>query len=303
MEDDGAHVGREDGGGRIGLADDDLRRVDDLALLVDPRHELREVVLDVELAQVLGHPAPALHVDDDALRVRARRGPALPLGLLDAGIERGARSRRQDARGLDVVLLLERFHRVLHLEVVGVLGAARHLQAQPLAQQCDMGMLAAELEVRPVRQARAGRPSSPAPARHVPAAGLQQGLAQLLELLVLGIEVAQVVAGRLAWRPWPPARPWDRATSSFTSMSLLICAGSRRPPRAWRAYLRAARPSLISAPASASGAVAPGASCGSSKAEAGSPQSSALRISAMAWLALAVKPSPVTQSRGSLRAA
>ena len=39
----------------------------------------------------------------------------------------------------------------------------------------------------------------------------------------------------------------------FWSRCLLICAGSRRPPRAWRAYLRAARPSLISAPARASG--------------------------------------------------
>ena len=44
------------------------------------------------------------------------------------------------------------------------------------------------------------------------------------------------------------------AQVGFWSMSLLICAGSRRPPRAWRAYLRTARPSLISAPASASGA-------------------------------------------------
>ena len=53
-----------------------LRRMDDLALLEDARHELRQVVLDVELAQVLRHPAPALHVDDQALRLRAGRGGA-----------------------------------------------------------------------------------------------------------------------------------------------------------------------------------------------------------------------------------
>ena len=108
MEDDGAHVGREHRRRRVRLADDDLRRMDDLALLEDPRHELRHVVPDVELAQVLRHPAPALHVDDQALRVRAGSGPGCRLSLLDAGVERGARARRQDARGLDVVLLLER---------------------------------------------------------------------------------------------------------------------------------------------------------------------------------------------------
>ncbi len=91
------------------------------------------------------------------------------------------------------------FHRILHLEVVGVLGAARHLQAQPLAQQCDVRMLAADLEVGPVRQAHTGRVRLHRLRRsQVSAAGLQQSLAQLLELRVPGIEVAQIVAGRLA---------------------------------------------------------------------------------------------------------
>ena len=39
----------------------------DLAVLDDARQELRHVVPDVELAEVVRHPAPALHVDEDAL--------------------------------------------------------------------------------------------------------------------------------------------------------------------------------------------------------------------------------------------
>ena len=149
----------------------------------------------MQLAQVLRHPAPALHVDDQALHLRAR-GRSRLVGF-DAGVERGARPGGEDARGLDLVLLLERFHRVLHLQVVGVLRAAGHLQAEPPAQQCDLRMLAADLEARPVGQPHARGVRLHRLRGDVAAAGLQQGLAQLQELLVLGIEVAQGVAGRL----------------------------------------------------------------------------------------------------------
>ena len=60
-------------------------------------------------------------------------------------------------------------------------------------------MLDAELEARPVGQRAAARGVGGFGRLgcDVPAACLQQGLAQALELLVLGMQVAQVVAGRL----------------------------------------------------------------------------------------------------------
>ena len=170
-----------------------------MTLLEDARHELRQVVLDMELAQVLRHPAPTFHVDDQALRLRAGRG-GCELVRFHAAVERRARARRQDAVGLDVVLLLERAHRILHLQVVDVLRAAGQRQVEPLAQDCDLRMLAAELEARPVGgQPRAGFRLHRL-GGGVPAAGFQQGLAQPLELLVLRVQVAQVVAGRLGRR-------------------------------------------------------------------------------------------------------
>ena len=66
--------------------------MDDLALLEHPRHELGDVVPDVELAQVLGHPAPALHVDDQALHLGAE-ARAWRRGLLLAPPLRAARVR------------------------------------------------------------------------------------------------------------------------------------------------------------------------------------------------------------------
>ena len=167
-----------------------------LALLEDARHELRQVVLDVELAQVLRHPAPALHVDDEALHLRAGgRGAGLSgfTPPLSAERVRGVR--------MPVAWMLfccwNALHGILHLQVVDVLRAAGQRQVEPLAQDYDLRMLAAELEARPVGgQPRAGFRLHRL-GGGVPAAGLQQCLAQPLELLVLRVQVAQVVAGRL----------------------------------------------------------------------------------------------------------
>jgi hypothetical protein len=192
-------------GAEIRLADDDLGRVDDLALLVHAADELGDVVPDVHLAEVLGHPAPALHVEDQALHLAARKlglgrclgGP----GRRHAGIEGSPRPRRQSAGGDDVVAALELLERVLHLQVEGLLGTARRRQIEPLAQQRHVGMLGAELEGRPVGQPREGGRLAPlglGSRRLLAAAGLQESLAQAHELDVLGMQVTQVGAGGLA---------------------------------------------------------------------------------------------------------
>ena len=141
--------------GVSGLPTTILRRMDDLALLVDARHELRDVVPTWNSPRCSGIQRQRSMLTIEALRLRADERGLPPVGLLHAAIERGARARRQHARGLDVVLLLERLARAsCTSQVVDVLRAARQRQAEALAQQRDVRMLAAELEVRPVRQPR-----------------------------------------------------------------------------------------------------------------------------------------------------
>ena len=86
-------------------------------------------------------------------------------------------------------------------------------------------------------------------------------------------------------------------------MSSLRVEGSTRPPRAKRAYFRIASWSLISATACASVVLGRSPAGGSSKADADSPQSSALPISLMAVCALAENPMGVIHTGGSLRSA
>ncbi len=81
-----------------------------------------------------------------------------------------------------------------------VLGAARGWHAQTLAQQGDVGMLRAELELRAVRQAHGrgvGAGGLGGSRCAAAATRLEQGLAQALELLVPGMQRAQVVARRV----------------------------------------------------------------------------------------------------------
>ena len=65
IEHDLLHVLAEDRRLLVGLADDHARRVDDLAVLDDAQHEFGDVDVHVEGAEVVGQPAPALHVDED----------------------------------------------------------------------------------------------------------------------------------------------------------------------------------------------------------------------------------------------
>ena len=68
---------REDRRRRVGLADDHARLVHDRSVVDHAQCELRQVHLDVPLAEILRQPTPALHVGDD---VGGRHGRAAPLG-------------------------------------------------------------------------------------------------------------------------------------------------------------------------------------------------------------------------------
>ena len=73
VEHDGLHVGGENRGRVSQQADDDLVGVNDLPVFHHVEHVLRDVVLNVDLAEILRHPPPALHVDDDLLDVALAR--------------------------------------------------------------------------------------------------------------------------------------------------------------------------------------------------------------------------------------
>src|SRR5690349_17182467 len=81
----GAHLGGEDRCWIFGLSDNYLLHIDGLVVLDDAGDELRNVVPDVVRAKLGGHPAPALHIDDEKL------GVALIGRLLAAGLALGTR--------------------------------------------------------------------------------------------------------------------------------------------------------------------------------------------------------------------
>ena len=107
----------------VPLADHDAGRLEDLAVLVDVEVEVRDVDPDVEVAEVLRHPAPALHVGEDQADV-----------VVGGGVQRVDRALADDAVGVQTLLLLERLDRGEHRLVelprrVGRLGDARGARA------------------------------------------------------------------------------------------------------------------------------------------------------------------------------
>ena len=74
IEDDGLHVGGEHGRGIADRADQRLVGINGLPVLHDVQHERGRVVPHIDVAEVLGHPAPALHVDDQPLDVLVAAG-------------------------------------------------------------------------------------------------------------------------------------------------------------------------------------------------------------------------------------
>src|SRR5262249_58894903 len=67
IEYDALHLGGEDRRGIFKLADGDLVRMDHFSVPDYVEHELRNVVLHIDLPEIDRHPAPTLHVTHDAL--------------------------------------------------------------------------------------------------------------------------------------------------------------------------------------------------------------------------------------------
>ena len=111
VEDHELHVGREDRGRRVGLADDDLFLMHQLAGVIDAGRVLGDIILDVECAHVGGQPAPAFHVEGDAFDVAGGVGRGGGLLLFAAAVEGGSGCARDHAVGVEAVLVLERFDR------------------------------------------------------------------------------------------------------------------------------------------------------------------------------------------------
>ena len=105
MKNDELHVSRENRRRRIGSANDDLLSEDDLSLVDDPGHLLGHTVPNIEIAEIVGHPPPPLHVRDEppnvvcchVARWRAaggqqrllQTGKLVVLGMQSAQIARG----------------------------------------------------------------------------------------------------------------------------------------------------------------------------------------------------------------------
>ncbi len=186
MEDHEQHVGGEHRRGRLGLADHDPLGQHQLALVVDLGHLLGHAVPDVERAEVLRQPAPTLHVDDQpGGGVAARRPQRVVQGVAGCPSDNAGR--------LLPALLLKGLHRVGQRIVVDILLAAgRSGDAQALAQQGDVGMRLAGLELRSRRNAHVRGIDL-----RLHAACRQHGLPQPLELRMLRMQPAQVGIDRI----------------------------------------------------------------------------------------------------------
>jgi hypothetical protein len=126
---------------RVHLAGDDTLAMDHPAVLDDAYRELGDVDPDVVVAEVLGHPAPLLHVGQDA-----------PGAALLDGIQRLTRRRIDDAVGLlQAMPCLELRDRRGQGVVVEVLVLERRRDAKTLAHQRNMPMACAGLELGPIR--------------------------------------------------------------------------------------------------------------------------------------------------------
>ena len=152
------HLVAEDRRHVEGLADHDALRQQRLGLVDQLEREVGEVDEDVALAQVVGHPAPALQVEDD---------------LLDPGLDRhveGCQGLRADG-GVDseAVAVLHAFDRLGEPRVVeiGIAAGGRRVvgrrqvapEPEALPQQADPGIGHAGLQ----RRARGDRLPAAAP--------------------------------------------------------------------------------------------------------------------------------------------
>ncbi len=159
---DGLHIGGESRRWPRGLTDDDLVGMDHPVALDDAREELRHVVPNVELTEIRRHPAPALHIDKDAI------DRCIAALTLKRRLTTDIRARAFDIDGwIPTVGTLQLRHRAPQLCPVGDLP---FLGVRPLLAPASLCLGATQL---------------------------QEQLAQPLELLVLWVQCAQVGIGRI----------------------------------------------------------------------------------------------------------
>ncbi len=134
------HVCGESWCRRRGLSNHDLLLKHHLAAVVDAGELLGDAVPNVELAEVLRHPAPALHVDENALPlfVVAAASGALVQGSAEFAVD--------NACNFEAVFFLIALHRFEQDRVVRRLAhAPLRLNGQTLAYQGNLRMFVAGL--------------------------------------------------------------------------------------------------------------------------------------------------------------
>ena len=115
MKDNELHVGREDRRRRVGSADDNLLSEDDFSLVDDPGHLLGHAVPDIEVAQIVRHPPPSLHVGNEPANVAC-----------DHLASRAATGRRQRPLQTRKLVMLGMQSAQIAVDVIGIRDGEHH---------------------------------------------------------------------------------------------------------------------------------------------------------------------------------
>ncbi len=143
---------------------------------------LGNAVPDVELAEILRHPAPALHVYQDALPFLVDAAAAAAAGRL---VQRGSKPPVDDAGNCEPMLFLVEVHRLQQSGIVCRLFGSLPAHPQTLANKRDLAVVVAGPKIGTRRYA-CGRTAARTFAEG------EKRLAEPPELLVLRMQSAQI---------------------------------------------------------------------------------------------------------------
>ena len=143
IEHDLFHLVGDHGRLRFGFADDHARGVDRRPLFDHAQREFRDVDRHVERPEIVGEPAPALHIDENLADARLAADRPRLLAL----IEQPPCARADGAVGGHAAGRLERADRLAHGLVVFVFVRAGR-KVEPLPQKRDLLVFHAEFEDR-----------------------------------------------------------------------------------------------------------------------------------------------------------